>query len=159
MFSMLRTVFTLLILVVIVGFYLGWFSFTKSVPDPQSNKENVNISVDKQKIGADLKRLEQNVTQRIGQISSPPQGSAAPLSGRPLTAPGLNLGPITVQPSNQSGQVDNGQPGWSVGPFSAQVPSQPAAAPIAPPNVQPNGPPQNQDFQFTVPLGVPPGQR
>ena len=69
MFGMLRMAFTLLICVLIVGFYLGWFSFTKSAPDPQSNRVNVNVSVDQQKMGADLHRFEQNVAKRIEDIN------------------------------------------------------------------------------------------
>jgi hypothetical protein len=135
MFGMLRTAFTLLICLLIVGFYLGWFSFTKSAPDPKSDNLNVNVSVDKQKMGADLQKLEQNVAKRIQDINSQPQGSAAPPAVRQPLAPSLNLGPITVQP-NLPGQ------------FSGQTPGPPVA------------PPQTPDYQFTVPLGVPPpGQR
>jgi hypothetical protein len=151
MFGMLRAAFTLLICLLIVGFYLGWFSFTKSAPDPKSDKLNVNVSVDKQKMGNDLKKLGQNVVQRIEDINSQPQGSAArPTAPNSGAAPGLNIGPITVQPSNSPGQAN--QPAWSVGPFSVQAPSSPAA----PPNGQPGSMAPIPEFQFSVPLGAPP---
>ena len=149
---MLRMAFTLLICILIVGFYLGWFSFTKSAPDPQSNKVNVNVSVDKQKMGADLTRFERNVAQRLENINSQPQGSAAPLPARQPVVPGLNFGPITVQPSNLPGQTNNGQPALSIGPFSVQG-TNPA---LVPRNAPATSAPQVQDFQFTVPLNVPP---
>jgi len=126
MFGMLRAAFTLLICILAVGFYLGWFSFSQSPPDPQSNKVNINVSVDKKKVGSDLQKFEQNVAKRIQDINNQPQSSTpAPLSGQPLLAPGLSLGPISVQPSGQPA----GQPQIRL---------------------------QTQDYQFSVPLGAPP---
>ncbi len=150
MFGMLRMALTLLICVLVIGFYLGWFSFSQSPPDPQSNKVNVNVSVDKNKVGSDLQKFEQNVSKRIQGINNQPQGNTpAPLSGQQPVAPGLNFGPISVQPTGPVGP-SNGQPAgpvWSVGPISGQ----------------PEGPPQirlqTQDYQFSVPLGTPlPGE-
>jgi hypothetical protein len=156
MFGMLRMAFTLLICILAVGFYLGWFSFTKAPPDPQSDKVNINVSVDKQKMGADLQTFEQKMANRIQQFNNQPQpnGQPAPL-GQQSTAPKLNFGPISVQPSGQPGQTTSGptsSSGWSVGPFSVQ--------PTAPATSQPGGLPQlkleTQDYQFNVPLGAPP---
>ncbi len=159
MFSTLRFIFTLLICILIVGFYLGWFSFSKAAPDPQSNKVNINVSVDKKKMDADLQTFEHKVSERIQDINNQPQGNPpTPPTGRQPAAPGMNLGPISIQPSGQPVQPTGDQsqsPPWSLGPLSIQ-PSNPAA----PPNVQPAGQPQMQlqtpDFQFTVPLGPPP---
>ena len=156
MFGMLRMAFTLLICILIVGFYLGWFSFSRSPADPQSNKVNVNVSVDKNKVGSDLQKFEQNVAKRIQSINNQPQSNAtAPPSGQQLVAPGLNLGPISVQPIGQPVGPPSGQPegpAWSVGPISVQ--------PAGPPSGQPEGQPQirlqTQDYQFSVPLGAPP---
>ncbi len=151
MFSILRAAFTLLICLLAIGFYRGWFSFNQSVPDPQSNKVNVNVSVDKTKMGNDLQKLERNVAKRIEDINNQPQGNnPTPPSGRQPPTPGLSFGPITVQPSGQAVQPPGGQP-WSVGPYS-----QPPSQPIPPPSGPPPGPPQTQDYQFTVPLAVPP---
>jgi len=160
MFGLLRAAFTLLICVLIVGLYLGWFSFSQSAPDPQSNKVNVNVSVDKRKMGADLQRLEQKVAKEIHDINGQPQGNnPAPPAGQQPVAPGLSLGPISVQPNGQALQPANGQPaapGWSVGPFSVQPPSQPIVPPNTPPAGQPQLRLQTPDYQFTVPLAVPP---
>jgi hypothetical protein len=151
MFNMLRAAFTLLICVLIVGLYLGWFSFKESAPDPQSNDVNVNVSVNKQKIGNDLQKLEQNVAKRIQDMNNQPQGSGAAVpAGRQPPAPGLSFPPITVQPSGFNTPPNDGQLGpqnWPVGP--AQAPGPPGGQP----NGQPAGPPS---FQFTVPLGAPP---
>ncbi|MEI8372418.1 MAG: hypothetical protein WCJ35_06230 [Planctomycetota bacterium] len=159
MFGMLRMAFTLLICILIVGFYLGWFSFSQSPSDPQSNKVNVNVSVDKNKVGSDLQKFEQNVAKRIQGINNQPQANTpAPPLGQQSVAPGLNFGPISVQPTGQPVGPPSGQPAgpaWSVGPFSVQ--------PAGPPSGQPAGPPQirlqTQDYQFSVPLGAPlPGE-
>ena len=50
MFSMLRMAMTLLICVLAIGFYLGWFTFSRSAPDPRSDKVNINVSVDQKKV-------------------------------------------------------------------------------------------------------------
>ena len=154
MFGLLRMAFTLLICVLAIGFYLGWLSFSKAPSDPQSNKVNINVSVDENKVRSDLQKAEQTLSQRIQDINTQPKGSAntLPLGQRP-TAPRLNFGPISVQPSGQPALPAAGQPAtpaWPPTPLSVQ----PSFPPAGPPNGQPAAPPQ--DYQFTVPLGVPP---
>jgi hypothetical protein len=181
MFGLLRLAFTLLICLLIVGLYLGWFSFTKAAPDPQTNKVNINVSVDKKKMGSDLKTFEQNVSKRIQDMNPPSPNGTAPPSGQLPLAPGLNLGPVSVEPSNPLPQATSAQStssGWSVGPFSLQPasPSPPTtngpsaspggsvppfslqlgSPPAGPSNSQPQLRLQTQDYQFSVPLNVPP---
>jgi hypothetical protein len=133
MFSMARFAFTLLICIVIVGIYLGWVSFHRVPTDPQSNNMDINLSLDKKKMGSDLRKFEQKVAKDIQDIDNQPQGDAkTPSSGKKPVAPGLNLGPISVQPSGQPAEPSNGQPA------SPQIPS------------------QTEDYQFTVPLVTPP---
>ena len=38
MFGMLRMAMTLLICILVVGFYLGWFSFKRSPPTPSRTR-------------------------------------------------------------------------------------------------------------------------
>ena len=78
MFGMLRWRFTLLICILAVGFYLGWFTFNQLPPDPKSNKVNINVSVDKNKVRSDLQKAERNLAKRIGDINNQPQGKAQP---------------------------------------------------------------------------------
>jgi len=155
MFGMLRLAFTLLICLLAVGFYLGWFTFHQLPPDPQSNKMDINVSVDKNKVRSDLQTAEQNLAKRIQDINSQqPQGNAPTQSKQPPAAPGLSFGPLSVQPSGQDLQSTNSQsakPTFSMGPFSLQPPS-PPAGPASPPQLRL----QTQDFQFTVPLAPPP---
>jgi hypothetical protein len=160
MFGLLRSALTLLICILAIGFYLGWFSFRQSPPDPQSNKVDINVSVDKRKMGTDLQTFEKKVAGEIRDINNQSQGTPQP-AGRQQAAPGLNFGPISVQPATPAVPSNNGQPPapvWSFGPLSVQ----PASPPPGPSNGQPAGQPQTrvqtQDFQFTVPLGPPPGE-
>jgi hypothetical protein len=156
MFSMLRLAFTLLICLLAVGFYLGWFTFHKLPPDPQSNQVDINVTVDKNKVRSDLQTAERNLAKRIQDMNNQPQGNGQP-AGQP-PAPSLNLGPISVPPSGQRTPSTNGQPttpSFSLGPLTVQ----PSGQPNSPYN-QPAGPPQlrvqTQDYQFTVPLAPSP---
>jgi hypothetical protein len=155
MFSMLRVAFTLLICILIVGFYLGWFAVGKASRDPQTNKENINLSVDKNKMGKDLQTFEHKVAEGIQDINNQPQGKAP--TPPPGQQPRLNLEPLSLQPSGQPVQPTGDHlaaPPWSLGPISIQ-PSNPAE-PNAPPTGEPQIHLQTPDFQFTVPLGPPP---
>jgi hypothetical protein len=49
----------LLILVVGLGFYRGWFALSRSASDAGSNKVNVNLTVDPDKMKADTKMVEE----------------------------------------------------------------------------------------------------
>jgi hypothetical protein len=154
MFGMLRFAMTLLICILCVGFYLGWFSFSHLPPDPQSNKVNINVLVDQNKVRSDLKKAEQNLTKRIQDINNQPQGNTStPPSGQQAVVPRLNFGPISVQPSGQPAGPPSGQPAppaWSFGPISVQ----PSSQPVGPPSGQPAG--QPGDYQFTAPVSMPP---
>ncbi len=134
MFGLARSAFTLLICILIVGLYLGWVSFHRTPADPQSNTVDINVSVDKKKMGADLRTFERKVAKGIQDIDNQPPGSAPTASsGRKPVAPGLNLGPISVQPSGQPIEPSNGQPAG-----------------------QPQLRLQTEGFDFTVPPVTPP---
>jgi hypothetical protein len=152
MFGLLRAAFTLLICVLVVGFFLGWFTFSRSAPDPQSNKVNINVSVDKTKVGSDLQSLEQKVSKGIQDFNSQPPAPAAP-NGQASSPPRLSLGPLTLQPSGQPDTQPNnpqsGIPSLSLGPLTLQPSGQ---APAAQPQLRL----QTPDYQFTLPLSSPP---
>jgi len=155
MFGMLRLAFTLLICLLAVGFYLGWFTFRQLPPDPQSNKVDINVTVDKNKVRSDLQTAERNLAKRIQDINNQPQGTGQTQpSGQPPAAPGLNFGPVTVQPFAPRTPSANGQsaaPSFSLGPLNIP-PSQPDKQPGSSPQIRL----QTQDYQFTVPLAPPP---
>jgi cell division septal protein FtsQ len=68
--SLINVLAVLLICLVAVGFYRGWFSLTSSKRDAQGDKVNVNVnvSVDKAKIKSDVKKAEGQVKQEIKEL-------------------------------------------------------------------------------------------
>jgi hypothetical protein len=142
MFNLLRTVFTLLICVLVVGYFLGWFTFKRSPTDSQT----INVSVHKEKMGGDLQRLEQKVDSSIKELKDTPPNTN-PSAPQQNTSPRLSFGPITVQPTvrfdGQPSGTQPSMPGMSYGPPPASPP------PMTPPT---------QDYQYTPapPISMPP---
>jgi cell division septal protein FtsQ len=68
--SLIKVLAVLLICLVAVGLYRGWFSLSSSKPDAQGDKVNVNVnlSVDKGKIKSDVKKAEGQVKEEIKQL-------------------------------------------------------------------------------------------
>ena len=70
----MRSLIKLLVLLVIcfvgIGFYLGWFSLSRSNPNPEQNgnKVNVNVSVDKDKMKSDVKKAEEKVKEEFKEL-------------------------------------------------------------------------------------------
>jgi len=66
MFSLGRWLLFLLLCLVGIGLCRGWFSFSKSSRDPQSDQVNINVSVDTAKVKADAQKAEQ-FTEKVAQ--------------------------------------------------------------------------------------------
>ena len=58
----------LLICVVGIGFWRGWFSVSSPKSDTEGDKVNVNVSVDKGKIKADIKKVERKVEKGVSKL-------------------------------------------------------------------------------------------
>ena len=75
----MRKFVTLLIVLVIcligIGFYLGWFSFSRSNPAPEGSK--VNVSVDKEKIKSDVSKAEEKVKEEVKKLEEKVEGKGA----------------------------------------------------------------------------------
>ena len=67
MFRLLRLLPLLLVCLIGIGLYRGWFSFTSAGNDPDSQKINVSISVDKDKIKADAERAKEKISETVSQ--------------------------------------------------------------------------------------------
>ncbi len=163
MFGLFRLAFMLLIGFIGIGWYLGWFSLTQTSQDPQTNKVNLNVSLDRNKIKADIARAEQNLAKRlqetqqaVGQPNGQQGSGQQPMQGQ---------WPVTIQ---NPGQAPNqgGGPALSFGPVSVQTPSLPQAQnySFGPVNVQTPPPAagqpqqiqmQGQGYQFSMPVGQP----
>jgi hypothetical protein len=66
--SLIRVLVVLLICLIGIGLYRGWFSLLSSNPNPGGDKVNVGVSVDKGKMKSDVKDAEQKVKEEIKEI-------------------------------------------------------------------------------------------
>ncbi len=66
--SLIKVLAVLLICLVGIGFYRGWFSLSSSKPDAEGDKVNVTVSVDKGKMKSDVKKAEEKVKEEIREL-------------------------------------------------------------------------------------------
>jgi hypothetical protein len=67
---LLRILAVFVVCFVGIGFCLGWFSLSRSQAEPNSDKVNVNLSVDRVKMKTDIKKAEDRVEKRIEQFEN-----------------------------------------------------------------------------------------
>jgi len=77
--TILTVLLVLLVGVVAVGFYRGWFSLSSRSPDAGSSKVNVNLTMDPNKIQEDAGAVKKTTTELVGKATDPAtrSGSAA----------------------------------------------------------------------------------
>jgi hypothetical protein len=63
--SLIKVLVVLLICLVGIGFYRGWFSLSSPNPDAGDDKVNINMTVDKGKMKSDVKKAEEKVKEEI----------------------------------------------------------------------------------------------
>ena len=61
--KLFAVLFVLVVCVVAIGFYRGWFALSSSNVDDGSNKVNVNLTVDKDKMQDDAKAVKKKTTE------------------------------------------------------------------------------------------------
>jgi hypothetical protein len=66
--SRVKVLVVLLICLVGIGFWRGWFSVSGPRSDAEGDKVNVNMSVDKGKIKSDIKKVERKVEKGVGTL-------------------------------------------------------------------------------------------
>ncbi len=66
--SLIKLLAVLLIGLVAIGLYRGWFSLSSSKPDDESDKVNVTVSVDKGKMQSDIKVAKEKVKEEIREF-------------------------------------------------------------------------------------------
>ncbi len=66
--SRFKLVIVLLLCLVGIGFWRGWFSVSSPKSDTEGDKVNVNMSVDKGKIKSDIKKAERKVEKGVGEL-------------------------------------------------------------------------------------------
>ena len=67
----LFAVLVVIVLVVIgVGFYRGWFALSSSTADQGSNKVNVNLTVDRDKMQEDAQAVQNKTAELTGKATA-----------------------------------------------------------------------------------------
>ena len=56
-------------LVVGLGFYRGWFAFSRPVPEAGSNQVNINLATDPDKMKQDAKLVTDKATELTGGVT------------------------------------------------------------------------------------------
>ncbi|HUQ70077.1 MAG TPA: hypothetical protein VM165_11165 [Planctomycetaceae bacterium] len=64
----------LLLLVVGFGFYRGWFALTSRSPDVGSNKVNINLTVDGDKMQDDARAVQDKTAELSGKLTEEVNG-------------------------------------------------------------------------------------
>ena len=67
----IAVVVLVVLLLIGVGFYRGWFAVSSSAPDSASKKVNVNLTVDGTKIEEDAEAVQNKTAELTGKITSP----------------------------------------------------------------------------------------
>jgi hypothetical protein len=65
----LRVFIVISILVVGLGFYRGWFALSRPAPDAGSNKANINLATDQDKMKQDAKLVTDKATELTGGVT------------------------------------------------------------------------------------------
>jgi hypothetical protein len=73
--SYISVLFVLLLCVVAVGFYRGWFTLSSPSPDTGSNKVNVNLTVDQGKMEEDAQTVKKEAAELVGRATEKTTGS------------------------------------------------------------------------------------
>jgi hypothetical protein len=63
-------VLVLLLCVIGFGFYRGWFTLSSSRPGAGSDKVNINLTVDPDKMKADTKMSKERTIEPTGQVTA-----------------------------------------------------------------------------------------
>jgi hypothetical protein len=68
--SALRTVLIVLVVLVVgLGFYRGWFALSRPAPDAGSNTVNVNLATDPDKMKQDAQAVKEKATELTGGVT------------------------------------------------------------------------------------------
>jgi hypothetical protein len=68
--KLLVVLFVLAVCVVAIGFYRGWFALSSSNVDDGSNKVNVNLTVDKDKMQEDAGAVKKKSVELTDNVTS-----------------------------------------------------------------------------------------
>ena len=80
---LLPALIVLVLLVVGLGFYRGWFALSGSNADKGSNKVNVNLTMDGDKIEEDAQTVKDKAAELTGQATPEPAAPSVPAPTNP----------------------------------------------------------------------------
>jgi hypothetical protein len=66
---LITAVLVLLVGLVGVGFYRGWFTVSSRSPEAGSNKVNVNLTMDRDKMQEDAQTVKNQATELTGKVT------------------------------------------------------------------------------------------
>ena len=72
--TIITVLFVLLVCVVGVGFYRGWFALSSRSPDAGSNKVNINLTVDRDKMQEDAQAVQNKTAELTGKATEEVNG-------------------------------------------------------------------------------------
>jgi hypothetical protein len=72
--TIITVLFVLLVGVVALGFYRGWFALSSGSPDAATNKVNVNLTVDRGRMQEDAEMVKNKATQIAGNVTEEAKG-------------------------------------------------------------------------------------
>ena len=75
MFSLTRRLIVLLVCLVALGLYRGWFTVSNPSRDAENHKVNISVSVDADKFEADAEKVKQRIAQRVAQRNKQQEGT------------------------------------------------------------------------------------
>lgn len=87
MFRSLGALLFLVLVLVTVGYFRSWFTVSKGGPDPVNHKVDVHLSMDRDKVEADARKLGKATSDLVGGTSDP-----APAAAEKSSAPGNEPG-------------------------------------------------------------------
>ena len=79
--SIFPVLIVLLLCVVAVGFYRGWFTLSSS-PEPGSNKVDVKLGMDRDKMKEDAATVENKTKELVGKVTEEVTGPAPAATGK-----------------------------------------------------------------------------
>ncbi len=65
---LLKLAVVLVICLVIIGFWQGWFTISRNPAPDADGKTNISVSVDRNKMKTDLKKAKEEVKEEIGKL-------------------------------------------------------------------------------------------
>jgi hypothetical protein len=74
---LLKLAIVLLICLLGIGYFRGWFTVAHPTPDTDANKVNVSVSVDKSKIKSDIKTAEDKIEEEVQELEGDVKAKAA----------------------------------------------------------------------------------